>query len=283
MSKSIRESSKKHKRARELFSAAELSNIRELRSSWAKTREGSLIAVDLWRRVGPPEPRHLLQRSIPDDQLFARLAGLAQIPERNITRFRKCVSYELDKEWIRFRHWPEPIDPTEGKIALKQLRLLKRASANLREVVASLNDQAIIRIRIAMTERMNYKDLPTRDEFVQFARVFSNFADCSARALYWGEMRPDPSGRGPGRPPGSALTRGWSGEIVPFALRLLWDVAALGGRLTLNKNTREGTFLDSLLLLEPFLPPEFITKPLPISVLSRLKTVEAKLADESQI
>ena len=68
------------------------------------------------------------------------------------------------------------------------------------------------------------------------------------------------------------------GSFKQFTLRLLWDVRAAGGRLTLNKNGGKGTLPEVLKLLSPRLPPGFIPNMLPYSTLAGIKALDKKLA-----
>lgn len=277
-------SSSKPKRTRKpsraVFSDEEIQNVNKIYMQWTCRRPASLTAVRITRK-GPPTSRELAVRKTPDDQLFAKLTGLARIPDGNSEGFRSAVIYELDEEWFYFRLSFDPIDPIEGKAALAQLRRLSKASENLRDALASLNDAAIMMVRLGIWLRSRNAELLTRDEFLIFATLFSKFADYANEALIQGEDRPERESGGVGRPTGGALTKSARGDLVPYAMKLLWDVRKAGGRLTLDKNTREGTLLDALRSLQDYLPPRFM-ETLTIPTLSRLKTLAEKFVPKIQ-
>jgi hypothetical protein len=277
-------SSSKPKRTRKpsraVLSDGEIQNVKKIYMQWTCRRPASSTAVRITRK-GPPTSRELVVRKAPDDKLFAKLAGLARIPDGNFERFRSAVVYELDEEWFYFRLANDPIDPIEGKAALAQLRRLRRASENLRDALASLNDTAIMMVRFGMWMRTRDAELLTRDEFLIFATLFSKFADYANEALFQGEDRPERESREVGRPAGGALTKSARGNLVPYAMKLLWDVRQAGGRLTFDKNTREGTLLDALRSLQDYLPPRFMEN-LTIPTLSRLKTLAEKFVPKIQ-
>jgi hypothetical protein len=81
-----------------------------------------------------------------------------------------------------------------------------------------------------------------------------------------------------GRPRHGAFSIHFSGSLVEFVFRLLLDVRAAGGRLTLDKNASKGTLLDALTLLRPHLPPKFLPSILPLSTLARVKALDQKIA-----
>jgi hypothetical protein len=91
--------------------------------------------------------------------------------------------------------------------------------------------------------------------------------------VFW--MPPRPQGR-PRHGPFSQIS---SQNLTEFTLRLLLEVRAAGGRLTLDKNTGTGTLVDALTLLRPH-RPGLIPKKLPMSTLARVKTLDQKIASD---
>jgi hypothetical protein len=279
MSSPAQPSKTKPKRDGGSFSDEELENARLVRSSWkAERKVASLKAMDLWKRHGPPTRRELVPRTPLNISLFSRVAGLARISDENFERFQDVVTYEIDVEWINFKHSTEPWNPAELKAAPKQLRNLEEASAALWKMLTSMNDATIMYLRIGSGR----DPIPTRDEYVESIKPFGEFAKQARRAVRFCESAYEETRREPGRPEGNVLTKRYRGNLAPYTLRLMWDVAAAGGRLTLDKNTREGTLIEALEQLRPYLPPDLIPTTLPVPTLSRLKSLAAKLATENQ-
>jgi transposase-like protein len=261
-------------KSRKPFSAAELESLHTLRTDWVIHRGGPLIASDNITHVGPPEPRHLVERKPVDDRLFTELAGLAKISAPGVERFRQCISYELDEAWIRFRHKFEPIDSEQGSIGLKQLQNLKTAWGKLSEVLNSLNDVALIPMRLAASERLN--SLPTRDELKELLSQYTREMDeYVARVFFFATSASEAPVRGVGHPQGGLLTQ-WFDPFVSLVLNVLWDVDAIGGQLTLDKNSHEGSLVEALEAMESHLPPDFLPKRLPVSTLVRMKSAAKK-------
>ena len=68
------------------------------------------------------------------------------------------------------------------------------------------------------------------------------------------------------------------GSFRAFTLRFLWDVKAVGGRLSVDKNRGTGKLLDALELLSPYLPSGFVPNAPSSSTLSDLNALAKKLA-----
>jgi hypothetical protein len=88
--------------------------------------------------------------------------------------------------------------------------------------------------------------------------------------------------RSRGRPgTGGGWATAGAGHFKTFTLRILLDVRAAGGHLTLNKNNDEtsGTLVQLLKRLRPYVPSGLIpAKTLPLSTLNRVKVLDQKIA-----
>ena len=174
----------------------------------------SLKAMDLWKRHGPPTRRELVPRTPLNNSLFSRVAGLARISDENFERFQALITYEIDEEWIQFRHSTDPWNPTELKAAPKQLRDLKEASAALWKMLSSMNDATIMHLRIGSGR----DPIPTRDEYVESIKPFGEFANQARRAVRFCESAYEETRRPPGRPAGNMITSpAWMLESRTFA------------------------------------------------------------------
>jgi transposase-like protein len=264
-----------NKRSATRLSAAELESLHKRRESWVSERCRPLVASDQVKHVGPPEPPHLVERKPVDSRLFAELADIARIPSSNFDRFRECISYELTVAWRLFRIKLDSIDPVEGRIALKQLQKLNAASKAFSAALRSLNGVALIPVRMAAYEFLN--DLPTKDQMETYLSVLSRGIEKYVdRVLYFATDDEKPVRR-VGHPPGGLLTQWWDPFVI-LVLNVLWDVDATGGQLTIDKNNHEGSLLKVLNSMEPYLPPGFLPKPLPVSTLVRMKAAARKFA-----
>jgi hypothetical protein len=189
---------------------------------------------------------------------------------------RQGVSYELDCEWLS--HWNfAPIGAAEAKIILKQWKRLEQSSTEFCAALESLDDSALLFVRLAIYFSVKPPELPTRAEIVNEIKKIVMFAKASSQALTYTKDDPERP-KIVGRPPGGPLSSCGPGSLPRFALRLLWDVKAAGGRLTLDKNTRQGTLVKVLNLLRPYLPPGFVPNVLPVTRLAEMKAVDAKFA-----
>jgi hypothetical protein len=71
-----------------------------------------------------------------------------------------------------------------------------------------------------------------------------------------------------GRPRGRVKNR----EFQVFVRGLFLAAQRAGGRYTLEKNIREGTVIEAINILAPYLPDGFVPKNLPFSTLQRIKS-----------
>jgi hypothetical protein len=85
-----------------------------------------------------------------------------------------------------------------------------------------------------------------------------------------------------GRPVSSRYPH-WTvpGSFYGFVLRLLWDVGAAGGRLSLSKNSGTGSLIKVLDLLRPHLPPKFIPSRPSLAALNRIKRIASKVGTQN--
>jgi hypothetical protein len=185
-----------------------------------------------------------------EDGLYARLAGIAQVPATAIEELWTGVSYELSIPW----GWDKPVRRSEKsavrrskKPALVQLRRALRTLRELPEIVLNVEPQEL------------------REEL--FSEPLSSV-----------QTKPPPRPRG--RPRGGAFSKCITGSLVEFAFCLLLDVRAAGGRLTLDKNRGTGTLVDALDLLRPYLPQGFIPQRLPFGTLDRVRALDRKISTD---
>jgi hypothetical protein len=75
-----------------------------------------------------------------------------------------------------------------------------------------------------------------------------------------------------GRPRGRVKNR----EFQVFVRGLFLAAEWAGGRYTLEKNIREGTVIEAINILAPYLPAGFVPKNLPFSTLQRMKSTLPK-------
>jgi hypothetical protein len=255
------------------------SQLQSIRERWLADRR-ALAKSPLWGgwwRRGERDPNQLQERTPPDDLLFAQLAEYAEVTAKeDIEKLRQGVSYELDCEWLS--HWNfAPIGAAEAKIILKQWKRLEQSSTEFCAALESLDDSALLFVRLAIYFSVKPPELPTRAEIVNEIKKIVMFAKASSQALTYTKDDPERP-KIVGRPPGGPLSSCGPGSLPRFALRLLWDVKAAGGRLTLDKNTRQGTLVKVLNLLRPYLPPGFVPNVLPVTRLAEMKAVDAKFA-----
>lgn len=236
---------------------------------------------------------HKIGRKPPDEDLFAAIMRLAEVPASGAASLRDGLVIELVKEWesagelspmqqVReeFRQEFRP-----GKAALKRL---VRYSSKLSTAFQDLPWGALGAIRHASitTDRRGIGpgSEPSEVEAIHFYRYVEQIAELNrllSLALknlenFWGPPRPR------GRPPGRDL---FNRSLPLFVLRLLWDVRAAGGKLTFDKNQHKGTLVEALKLLRPYLPPGFVPKKneLPWSTLANIKALDKKIFNAAQL
>jgi hypothetical protein len=245
------------------------------------TEYGSNIATftaDIWKDVKRSQPPV-------DSPLITHIAGLARVPTEGLVGLQKGIWFDLAREW----QWYErsPINRHARRIGRGQVATLKRLSAQLCASLKDLNYDALEALALAdllILAEMNRDDHPQLgsrlraggEDFDQIQKIVATLA---ARASRAGDIyRPKPHypvGR-PARGGFSELPR--PGSLPHFTLRLLWDVRAARGRLSLDKNSGTGTLVETLKLLSPHLPPGFIPKILPLSTLAKMHALDKKLA-----
>ena len=215
------------------------------------------------------------------DPLYTHIAGIARVPADGLARLQKGVALEIEREW----RWQEQSRTTENrkarKLGVQQTRRLARLSGALCIALESLNSEALASLAYAAMVSLE-NDPPTPPvaggpDFRGIQRSVSALAKRASRAADLN--RPKPSLNPVGRKARGGFGAGIGpGSLPVFTLRLLWDVRAAGGRLTLDKNSGKGTLPETLELLSPHLPPGFIPRVLPLSTLARMKALEKKLA-----
>jgi hypothetical protein len=242
-----------------------------------------------------------------DDRLFAELTELAQVPAAGVERLRRNVSYELSFFKLdRERPTTEPVEAGSKKRALIQLRRSTQLSQELSAILLNLDrkaEQALYNAAYWRRHRAREKEwernfaqryrgdkrrrlapdpnFPEWDShFNNFQRITDELAGLSSEALSFLQAKPRPRPRG--RPRGGAFSKILARSLVEFTLRLLLDVRAAGGQLTVDKNLGEGTLLDALNLLRPYLPRWFPRK-LPVGNLDKVRTLDRKIAHESPL
>jgi hypothetical protein len=222
-----------------------------------------------------------------DDPLITQIAGLAHVRANGLARLQQGISLELEREWRWHRepqHAHDEFKQGNGP-ARVQLRQLKRLSSELDAAVRNLNSVALFYLQAASSGILvkANKELgrplePGGCDFDQIKEMVAALAERASEAVRY--SRPTPSRNPVGRRPrgGFGQTVFRPGSLKLFTLRLLWDVRAAGGRLTLDKNSGNGTLPETLKLLSPHLPPGFIPNVLPFSTLASVKALDKKLA-----
>lgn len=214
---------------------------------------------------------------MPRDESLLHLAALAQVPAEYRQRLRQAVSYEIDREWF----WQTQPPSSARKRALPQLKRLSKLLFELSATFRDLNDSACLAlVRASDLPRTPERDQPLNEyQLTHYQRMTEALAGQAAAAL---ELRRQhkPS-RGRGRRAGGELLRpGEPGSLARFTLRLLWDVEANGGVLTLDKIRKKGTMLEALNLLRSHLPPGFVPNAPPLTTLERIKALATKALDQ---
>jgi hypothetical protein len=190
------------------------------------------------------------------------------------------VTFEIDCEWIEHTHY-RPIQPKEGKTALKRLKKLKKSSQRYHADLESLDTLTLMGLRFSAW-CLNWRpNTLTRDEMREDVKMAVAFAKVCSAASDLMKSEPPPR-KAVGRPAGGPFLKAGYGSLARFTLLLLWDVRAAGGSLTLDKNARKGTLIDALNLLRPHLPPGFFQSGLSVSMLAAAKRLANKYAGARQ-
>jgi hypothetical protein len=260
---------------------------REVR--WART------VRDYWK-IFRPEParpfdaeKYLRMLGLqPDDPLFSKLANLAQVSAAGIEELKRGVLVELylhrkmpSGSWVAVSSNRRT---SSRKRALVQLRESAKLSRDLSAIVANLDEQASFALD-EVDYRRRWGPPPVSDVVKlpkstpywpppDFISQITEFAELSSEALTFMQT----SRRPQGRPRRGAFSQIHSGSLAEFTLKLLLDVRAAGGRLTLDKNGRTGTLVEALALLRPHVRPGLIPNELPMSTLARVKALDQKIA-----
>jgi hypothetical protein len=104
----------------------------------------------------------------------------------------------------------------------------------------------------------------------------SGLSERDLEELFWpwpldvldGSEQIQPQAHRRGRPRGRVKNR----EFQVFVRGLFLAAQRAGGRYTLEKNIREGTVIEAINILAPYLPDGFVPKNLPFSTLQRIKS-----------
>jgi hypothetical protein len=230
-----------------------------------------------------------------DSPLFIHIAGLARVPALGLTELKKGICHDVAREWRWYEQTPV-VNVEARKLARGQAATLRRLSAELAATLETLNDDVLGALTMAdLLIKADRKDFPlgevNRDDhsrlalglpqggedFDQIKKAVATLTERASKTvdIYRHKSRylnRRPARGGFGEPPGEP------GSLTQFALRLLWDVRTAGGRLTLDKNNRKGTLIETLELLSPHLPPGFIPKILPVSTLAKMHALDKKLS-----
>jgi hypothetical protein len=294
--------SKKNKPAR---NGAQISP-EELQLKWARIvrsfweDERSEFPIGVHRQIST------VPRTMPDDRLFTELADLARVPAAGIEKLRMGLSYELSFSW-GYRKPPTEKRVGSKKQALIQLRRSEGLSRELSAILSNLDQQALNallkvdwwrRNRVLKEERhrefaqdhpgKEAPPFPPQPNFPEskpyldsFQKITKELAELLSEAQSLLQTRPPTNPKG--RPRRGAFSPILQGTLTEFTLRLLLDVRAAGGRLSVNKNLGEGTLVDALNLLRPHLPPGFIPRTLPMGALDRVRALDRKIALEPSL
>ncbi len=239
-----------------------------------------------------------------DDRLFAELSDLAQVPARCIEMLRNCVSYELSLPWGSRGKSPTVKREGSKKLALIQLRRSESLARELFAVLSNLDKQASKTLLDVDTRRRNlalkeererlfaqdhpgekpqpyppWPDFPeSRPYLDSFPKITNELAELLSEAHSVLRAKPRPNPRG--RPRRGAFSAIHSASLTEFTLRLLLVVRFANGQLSIDKNSGEGTLVDALNLLRPYLPRGFIPQKLPMAMLDKVRTLDRKIALE---
>jgi hypothetical protein len=217
--------------------------------------------------------------------LIAQIATRAKIPsfaQANIAQLCKSVSYEIAREWSYHRgrehNRPILIKPDWYRRAKFKMNRVQQLS---RELLSYLDKEAdcaeldvLSLLAIGMEHVLGTPDGST----INFAPTKEAIATLDLAASQVLSILQAKSQRRRGRPVSSRYPH-WTvpGSFYGFVLRLLWDVGAAGGRLSLSKNTGTGSLIKVLDLLRPHLPPKFIPSRPSLAALNRIKMIASKV------
>jgi hypothetical protein len=212
------------------------------------------------------------------DKDLLQVAVLANVPAKYQERVRQIISYQIDRE----RGWPAIESSLDVLITHKRaIPQLKRLAKLLKELSATLH-KPNVSVALALEHVAKYRLIrstsgPPLDgqELAVYANTTLRLADQVAEALAVRRLSKPRRARGP-EADADLKRPGQPGSFKRFVLRLLWDVEAYGGRLTLDKTKGTGTLIETLALLRPHLPPKFIPKVAPAQTLARIKALAAK-------
>jgi hypothetical protein len=214
--------------------------------------------AELVRRgeMSPEQARHHAVADVLKRMPFGimeSLAVLARVPERPRERrwFRRVVLDVLFDIWEMQEDVDESVILREDKSFSTAVDILKSAR------------QAIAKLGKSFRAAYWMPILNVEDSIDRFLEIV-------------GEAEPiRPRRRG--RPKGKVKNR----ASHEFALRLLKCASLAGGNLSLEKNIPQGTLIEAIKLLRPYLPHGFTDKLSP-STLQRIKTSHQKWLRESQ-
>jgi hypothetical protein len=252
-----------------------------LRIDWEANREYIAFYSPTWMRDLSPDK--VAERAMPDESLFSKIVDLARISPDGIQTLRNGLVFELDREWY-WQWYPErrePAAPQEGQVRLPVFKRIVRSLAILSADLKELSDDEtryLGQLSASAHER-TYNEELTRGRRYDLVECRQMIAALTELFLEATQKKPP----GPRRPKGRPALRGFSrpfghGSFNQFVLRLLWDVRAAGGRLTLDKNLGTGTLIDALNLLRSYLPPHLVPRKLPSGTLGRIKVLDHLVA-----
>jgi hypothetical protein len=216
--------------------------------------------------------------------LIAQIATRAKIPsfaQANIAQLCKSISYEIAREWSYHRgrehNRPILIKPDWYRRAKFKMNRVQQLSRELLSYLDTEADCAELDPLWLLTIGMEQHVPGTPDgNTINFAPTKEAIATLDLAASQVLSMLQAKSQRKQGRPSGYPH---WvvPGSFDGFVLRLLWDVGAAGGRLSLSKNTGTGSLIKVLDLLRPHLPPKFIPSRPSLAALNRIKRIASKV------
>jgi hypothetical protein len=187
-------------------------------------------------------------------EALPKLADLAHVPKQHRDRFWWDVGDLLLDCLI-----------TQGDIH-ENLELRKNASFA----------RAVDALKSARQALAQIDDAP-REAFA--ARVSAAEEGIEVFLAELGELEPKRQLRRRGRPHGKVKDP----ASHKFARQLLECASRAGGNLTLQKYTQEGTLIEALKMLAPYLPKDVAAEKLPSSTLQRIKTEHGRWLRASQI
>ena len=221
-----------------------------------------------------------------DSPLFTQIAGLARVPTYGLARLQAGIALDLEREWEWYGRPSIAIDRRARRSGRTQVAKLKRLSSELSAALQGLNFYALDALRHAScriyldrhspTDKLPVFPFPGGFDFDQIKEAIATLAERASKAA--DVNRPKPSLNPVGRQARGGFGAVGPGSLKEFTLRLLWDVRDAGGRLTLDKNSGNGTLPATLKLLSPHLPPGFIPKVPPLSTLASVHALDKKLA-----